>query len=111
MGEPNCIIPTSAPTGCIGWTPPSFAAPPAGYFGNSGTFILTGPGYNNWDVAIEKSAQLRESLKLQFRAELFNALNHAQFRNPDSLVGDANFGQVTQARDARQIQFGLKLLW
>jgi hypothetical protein len=88
-----------------------FAAPPAGFFGNSGTFIITGPGYNNWDLAIEKSAQLRESMNLQFRAEFFNALNHAQFRNPDSLVGDANFGQVNQARDARQIQFGMKLLW
>jgi hypothetical protein len=88
-----------------------FAAPPAGFFGNSGTNIITGPGFNNWDLAIEKSAHLREALNLQFRAEFFNALNHAQFRNPDSLVGDANFGQVTQAHDARQIQFGLKLLW
>ncbi len=88
-----------------------FAAPIAGYFGNSGTFILTGPGVNNWDVALEKNAQLRESVRVQFRAEFFNAWNHAQFRNPDSTVGDANFGQVIQARDAREIQLGLKLLW
>jgi hypothetical protein len=87
-----------------------FATPPAGYLGNSGTFIIAGPGYNK-DVAIEKSAHLRESMKLQCRAELFNAMSHAQFRNPDSLVGDANFGQVNQARNARQIRFGMKLLW
>jgi hypothetical protein len=88
-----------------------FAAPAAGFFGNSGTNILTGPGVNNWDVALEKNAQIRESAKLQFRAEFFNAWNHAQFKNPDSTVGDANFGQITQARDAREVQLGLKLLW
>ena len=48
---------------------------------------------------------------MQFRAEFFNAWNHAQFQNPDGTVGDANFGQVTQARDAREIQLGLKLIW
>lgn len=88
-----------------------FAAPAGGYFGNSGTFVLTGPGLNNWDIAIEKDLPLREAVRVQFRAEFFNAWNHAQFTNPDSTVGDANFGQVTQARDAREIQFGLKLRW
>ena len=66
---------------------------------------------NNWDIAIEKNAEIRETQRLQFRAEFFNAWNHTQFSNPDSTVGDANFGQVTQARPAREIQFGLKLLW
>jgi len=88
-----------------------FSAPAAGFFGNSGANILTGPGISNWDVALEKNAALREALRLQFRAEFFNAWNHAQFKNPDSMVGDANFGQVIQARDAREIQLGLKLLW
>ena len=94
------------------WVNPAcFAAPAAGFFGNSGTNIITGPGVNNFDLALEKSAQIREALRLQFRAEFFNALNHAQFLNPDSKVGDANFGQVTQARDGREIQFGLKVVW
>jgi hypothetical protein len=77
----------------------------------SGANILTGPGYNDWDIALEKDFQLREAWRLQFRTEFFNAWNHAQFMNPDSTVGDANFGQVTSARDAREIQFGLKVLW
>jgi hypothetical protein len=50
-------------------------------------------------------------MKLQCRAGLFNDMNYAQFRNPDSLVCDANFGQVNQSRNARQIRFGMKLLW
>lgn len=94
------------------WIDPAcFATPASGFFGDSGADILTGPGYNNWDVAMEKDFQLRETWRLQFRTEFFNAWNHAQFMNPDSTVGDANFGQVTSARDAREIQFGLKLLW
>lgn len=88
-----------------------FAAPPAGFFGNSSTFVLTGPGLNNWDVALVKNTAIRDDLKVQLRAEFFNAWNHAQFENPDSTVGDGNFGQVTQAHDAREIQLGLKLLW
>jgi hypothetical protein len=97
--------------GLYWFNPACLAAPQAGFFGDSGVNIITGPGVNNWDIAIEKDSQVREALMLQFRAEFFNAWNHAQFMNPDSRVGDANFGQVTQARAAREIQFGLKLLW
>jgi len=94
------------------WIDPScFAAPASGFFGNSGANIITGPGYNNWDMALEKEIPVVERCRLQFRTEFFNAWNHAQFENPNSMVGDANFGQVTTARDAREIQFGLKLLW
>lgn len=77
----------------------------------SGANIITGPGVNNWDVAVEKNTRLREDLRLQFRAEFFNAWNHAQFKNPTGLTGDANFGQVTQSREAREIQLGMKVLW
>jgi hypothetical protein len=88
-----------------------FAAPPAGMFGNSGANIITGPGLNNWDIALEKNVRFKEALRLQFRAEFFNTWNHAQFKNPNAMVGDANFGQVVEARDAREIQFGVKLRW
>jgi len=105
---PNTNLRTN---GLYWFNPACFAAPPAGFFGNSGVNIITGPGVSNWDVAIAKGAQIREALRVQFRAEFFNAWNHAQLLNPDGTVGDANFGQVTQARAAREIQCGLKLLW
>jgi hypothetical protein len=73
--------------------------------------LNTGTGLDNWDLAIEKGFRFRESWRVHFRTEFFNAWNHAQLQNPNSLVGDANFGQVTQARAAREVQFGLKLLW
>jgi hypothetical protein len=47
----------------------------------------------------------------KFRAELFNACNQAQFNDPDSMWSVPNFGQATQARNARRSNFGLKLLW
>jgi len=88
-----------------------FAMPAAGYFGNSGTNIITGPGTNNWDIGIGKIIPVRESISLQFRTEVFNAWNHTQFMNPDSTMTDTNFGRITTARPARELQFGLKLLW
>jgi hypothetical protein len=97
--------------GLYWFSPACFAAPAAGYFGNSGVNIITGPGVNNWDLGLEKAVQLNEELQLQFRAEFFNAWNHAQFLNPNQMVGDPNFGQLTQARDPRILQLGLKLLW
>ena len=97
--------------GLYWFNPACFAAPAAGYFGNSGVNIINGPGVNNWDLALEKTTPIKEQFRLQFRAEFFNAWNHAQFANPDNLVGDANFGQLMQAREPREIQLGLKLIW
>ncbi len=88
-----------------------FAKPAANYFGDSRPNIITGPGINNWDIGMEKLFAIRESMNLQFRAEAFNALNHAQFLNPSSTMTDANFGRITTARPSREMQFGLKLLW
>ncbi len=88
-----------------------FAAPAPGYFGNSGPNIITGPGINNWDIGVGKLLPLRESLNLQFRADAFNAFNHAQFLNPDSIMTDTNFGRVTTVGPSREFQFSMKLLW
>jgi hypothetical protein len=85
--------------------------PKAGYFGNAGVYILPGPGIANWDLALQKQTRFSESVQAVLRVEMFNALNHTQFSAVNGMAGDANFGQVTQARTPRQIQLGLKLLW
>jgi hypothetical protein len=77
-------------------------------FGNSGRNILRGPGRNNFDISIGRTFKLSENKWVEFRSEFFNAFNHAQFFNPDHSGGDGNFGQITQARDPRIIQFALK---
>jgi hypothetical protein len=82
-------------------------------FGNSATGIFNGPGQNNWDMAVLKQFPVRwprEATSLEFRAEFFNAFNHAQFSDPDSNYGDSTFGQISSTSvNPRLIQFALKL--
>jgi hypothetical protein len=80
-------------------------------FGNSGRNILRGPGRNNFDLSVGRLFNLTESKTIEFRSEFFNAFNHAQFFNPDHNGFDANFGQITQARDPRIIQLALKFMF
>jgi hypothetical protein len=88
-----------------------FAKPAPNYFGNSAPNIITGTGVNNWDIGAGKLIALRESMALQFRADAFNAFNHAQFLNPDSNMADTNFGKITTVGPSREFQFSLKMLW
>jgi hypothetical protein len=91
----------------------AFAQPAAYTFGNVGRTMpnLRAPGINNWDLAIQKWWNWRERLRVQFRAEMFNAFNHANFFAPDQFLPDASFGTITEADPARDIQFGLKVYW
>lgn len=86
-----------------------FVLPQSGYFGNAARTILYGPGVNNWDIGIQKYFTATEKIKLQFRAEMFNAFNHAQFGIPNATLGAATFGIVTTANSPRLTQLGLKL--
>ena len=59
-------------------------------FGNAGRDIINGPGVNNWDLGFGKFFPLiGERTKLEFRAEMFNTFNHAQFGQPNANQGDA----------------------
>ena len=84
-----------------------------GYFGNSGATVLPGPGLANWDLGVEKFFHLwNETTRLQFRAEMFNTWNHAQFLQPNGDSGaGANFGRISATRPPRLIQLAVKLLW
>jgi hypothetical protein len=59
-----------------------------------------------------KTFGISESKRVDFRAEVFNLFNHTQFFNPDGNSSDgAQFGQVTQTRDPRLVQFALKFFF
>jgi hypothetical protein len=89
----------------------AFASARLGTFGNAGRNILRGPGTFNIDFSAHKVFTLRERLRLQYRAEFFNVLNHTLLNNPDSSVNNSTFGRITSARDPRIIQMALKLIF
>src|SRR5579875_3547862 len=73
-----------------------FATPPTGRVGTSGRDEFYGPGLFNWDLTAAKSFALRsERIRLQFRADFFNLLNHTNFSNPVSNQSSASFGKIT----------------
>jgi hypothetical protein len=93
------------------FNPAAFAVPAAGTFGNLGRDAIVGPGANNWDFSAQKYFAFTERVKLQYRAEMFNAPNHVSFWSMATTVGASNFGQVTGAMDPRTFQMVLKLLF
>ncbi|HEU5400014.1 MAG TPA: TonB-dependent receptor [Terriglobales bacterium] len=82
----------------------------AGQFGTAGRNIVVGPGYANWDFGATKNIRVAEGKQLQLRAELFNVLNHTNFRLPDSDISSPPtvFNHVLAAREPRLVQFALK---
>ncbi len=89
----------------------AFVIPPRGNFGNAGRNIVDGPGSQTVSASMIKNTALAERITLQFRAEVFNLLNHANFGLPDNFIGSPTFGQVVSADNPRRIQLGLKLLF
>ena len=89
------------------FTTPFATAP----YGDLGRNAFRAPGLEQWDFAADKSFQIREGMKLQFRSEFFNLLNHTNFGVPDTKTTDAAFGTIRTTYASRQIQFGLKLLF
>ena len=103
----------------------AFAAVPnnSGFFGNLGRDTLIGPGLGTWDFSAIKDTRIGECVSVQFRAEIFNLLNRANFNTPSLIVAVLQPGSTTPtssgvgglitatSTSSRQVQFGLKLLW
>jgi len=104
------------------FNPAAFLAPAntaanGGFYGNVGRNTLIGPGLATWDFSVLKEMRIRERLSLQFRSEIFNLLNRANFNQPNAIVFTPSgvsptAGVITStSTTSRQVQFGLKLLW
>jgi hypothetical protein len=113
--------------------PNAFVAPAAGQQGNLGRNALRGFGATQWDLAVHRDFPFGESLKLQFRAEMFNVLNHPNFGPPISdirnktqfglstqtlgnslaggYVGGGAFNPLYQLGGPRSMQFALKFMF
>jgi Carboxypeptidase regulatory-like domain len=104
------------------FSPAAFEAPTnvaanIGFYGNVGRDTLIGPGLATWDFSTLKDTRIHERLSLQFRAEIFNLLNRANFNTPNGVVFTPSgvsptAGAITStSTTSRQVQVGLKLLW
>ncbi len=92
-------------------------------FGNAGRNILRGPGLADWDFSILRRFRLKESAALEFRAEMFNIFNRANFSIPERDRSSGSFGRIFNTvqplaglasggpGDPREIQFALRLTW
>jgi outer membrane receptor protein involved in Fe transport len=91
----------------------AFPVVPAGSyrFGNAGRNILDAPGFAQINLSLYKNFSIRERHRVQFRWEVFNTLNHANFDVPSNNVNQPNAGTITQAKDPRLMQFGLRYLF
>jgi hypothetical protein len=91
-----------------------FSLPALGRMGNTRRRYFYGPGIENVDTALQKDVKLTESKSLEFRVEVFNAFNHAQFFGPAAVNGDissASFGQIVNASAPRQAQLAARFVF
>src|ERR1700739_3536866 len=82
IGNPySGVCPNGARVGtpACWFNPSAFALPPPGQFGTAGRDSVRGPGFAQLDLAVQKSFQVREGMKIMLRAEAFNLLNHPNF--------------------------------
>jgi hypothetical protein len=81
-------------------------------FGTSGRDIATGPRLTDLDTSIIKRFSVFETVKVEFRGEFFNLLNHPNFALPNQTIGNTIAGQITNtAGNSREVQLGLKAIF
>ncbi len=88
-----------------------FAQPALGTYGNSGRNAFYGPGQYNLDLSFFKTTTIAERARLEFRWELFNALNHANLGNPNTTLNSSAFGRIDTVTGPRIMQLGLKVIF
>lgn len=112
--RPNLLRNPTLPVGernITRWFDTTAFAQPANFtFGNAGRGILEGPGYFGLDAGIYRNFQIRENIRLTFRAEAYNATNRANFANPNATLGSPAIGTIGgTVGQARTMQLGLRL--
>jgi hypothetical protein len=110
--NPTCVAPSTLTTSSFYFNPCAFEAPPGGELGNIPRAPLSGPDFVNTDFSVIKRFALpRENMGLDFRVEIFNLFNHAQFGLPGADINAPSiFGQISSTvNNPRLIQLGLKL--
>jgi hypothetical protein len=107
LERPNLLgNPNSGPGTPAEWfDTAAFALPAKGMYGTAGRNVVTGPALIDLDTSLQKEVSLYERLRLQFRLDAYNSLNHPNFNLPGRIFGAANFGVITSAGDPRELQW------
>jgi hypothetical protein len=79
-------------------------------FGDSGRNTVLAPGYGDVDAGVQKDVRLGGA-HVEFRWEVFNLFNRVNFDVPNRIFGTASFGRIFSAQPARQMQFGIKMVF
>lgn len=91
------------------FNPAAFSAPPAFTFGDVGRNTVYGPGMTTVDFALARSFILTERIRMEFRGEAFNALNHSNWGTPTRFVNTPQFGTITEASTpGRELQLSAR---
>jgi hypothetical protein len=93
------------------FNPDAFGRPPLYQFGNSAPGAIVGPALHVLDSGLQKNFRFSEQRYLQFRWEMFNAMNEVNLGTPVAMIGVTTAGQITSAGEARQMQLGLKFVF
>jgi hypothetical protein len=113
VGTPTCWFYVSANPACVTQAPSAtnaFAAPATYTYGNSGRNILMADKLVQLDLTVMKNFRIDEKRGLEFRAEMFNILNHPVFAAPSTAINSSSGAQVSATlNSARVIQLALKL--
>jgi hypothetical protein len=91
--------------------PAAFTQPNLGTLGNMRPRNIEGPGFWQFDVALTRTFQVRETQKLEFRFEAFNLTNSFRAQNPNTAINNSQFGRITAAKDPRIMQFAMKYVF
>jgi hypothetical protein len=98
------------PTPNLWFDPTAYSVPALGTQGTAGRNTVRGPGTQQINMSLSKRFPINRA-RVEFRAEVFNLLNHNNFGNPDSNISNATAGVITTADDGRAAQFGLRFAW
>ena len=113
--RPNQIAPAGLPRDLrtLGewFNSAAFTVAPAFTAGTEPRFSFFGPGINNWDTALMRNFPVRERLKLQLRGEFYNTFNHPNFKNPNTTIGNVNYGKITSDNGARVMELALRIFF
>ena len=103
----------AAGTGIIDFDTSAFTQAASFTFGNTQRNLsyLRGPGTDKTDLGLEKYFSINEKIRAELRIEAFDIFNHPFFTNPDTGLGDSNFGLVSGAFQPRELQAAIKVLW